>query len=107
MKTSKHTQGPWTRQNAIKIPWGTEKANVLTIENDNDTIVALSVLHGPFIDDVYDEEEAEANARLISAAPDMLEALELVFNEMDLKTKSQFNCFDKVKRAIAKARGDK
>ena len=47
--------------------------------------------------------ESEANALLIAAAPEMLAALEQVFVEMDLKTRTQFKAFDAVRAAIVKA----
>lgn len=45
--------------------------------------------------------ERDANARLISAAPELLEALEAVVSVADRKTVE----FDKAHAAIAKARG--
>lgn len=54
---------------------------------------------------VYRDEESEANSRLIAAAPDMYEALELVAKS------GAFSCFedsmwDAVNDALAKARGE-
>ena len=48
-------------------------------------------------------DESEANALLIAAAPEMLAALKQVFVEMDLKSRSQFKTFAKVRAAIEKA----
>lgn len=44
-------------------------------------------------------ESAEADARLIAAAPDLLEALEMVVNDV------MSPWYDKAREAIAKARG--
>ena len=53
--------------------------------------------------EVYnDQHDAKANARLISAAPDLLEALQVVLSVADRKTVE----FDKARAAIAKATGE-
>lgn len=54
-------------------------------------------------------KEHEANARLIAAAPDLLEALEWAVNEFDGNTRytsaeQRQNCIEKCRAAIAKAR---
>ena len=51
-----------------------------------------------------DKEENRANALLISAAPDLLEALEAVMRAHDLGTHN-FNAHDLATKAISKARG--
>lgn len=61
----KHTPGPWVANNQHAGP------TVWRVESDasgypNDGWCVADALHGP---------EAEANARLIAAAPDLLEAL--------------------------------
>jgi len=48
-------------------------------------------------------EQLEANARLISAAPDMLEACKLVIEQAGLSTNSP--CYIKLKQVIEKAEG--
>ncbi len=50
-------------------------------------------------DDSLEPEAEEANARLISAAPDLLEACELVLQTTDPAV------FDVVRAAVKKARG--
>lgn len=53
-------------------------------------------------------EELHANARLISAAPDMKTALEMILEVHDGKAPSVFgeHAIDKVRSALAKARGE-
>ena len=46
-----------------------------------------------------DNEETNANARLIAAAPDLLEALEALLE-------GDFNVAEKARAAIAKAKGE-
>lgn len=54
-------------------------------------------------------DNAEADARLIAAAPDLLEALEMIVAEADSYTartgKPVYNWLDQARAAIAKARG--
>ena len=78
-KKPKHTPGPWRVDNT----WG------LIIAGENDEIAAC-------------HSGIEANANLISAAPDMLEALKLVCENVNL----DFDELCAVKSAIRKARGE-
>lgn len=110
--TYKHTQGPWhydwtTKTNGVAQGWSVGPADkpldqmdhidpVLTIENDC--------------------EEAEANAQLIAAAPELLEALEEFYNDVVKEVCSQgdgfteegllhLKVFQKAKSVIEKAGG--
>ena len=89
---SKHTPGPWMK------------------DDDGDRVVDLAYFIVAEVDGV-DEAEVEANARLIAAAPDMLEALREVFaahpNHTWLPGLSARErlAFRQVKAAIAKAEG--
>ena len=64
--TTKHTPGPWRVKHKAKLGW----AGVLTQEGD---IIADIVVDGQ---DFRDPEQALDDARLIAAAPDLLEACE-------------------------------
>lgn len=62
-------------------------------------------------DELISEEEMQANAQLIAAAPEMLEALERVIksfapNGVEGLTKTQSLVIGNVMNAIAKARGE-
>jgi hypothetical protein len=65
--TQKHTPGPWTDQTDDGSQWG--------IYDRHGRCVAQAQQVAPLAND-YTQEERTANARLISAAPDLLEALE-------------------------------
>lgn len=95
---AKHTPGPWyTRYNQIS---SLTSSHGCTIANCNATQKGIT------------DEEAEANAALISAAPDMLETLEAVLDwwthtpgfengEDDMPAE----IFDGIRNAINKAKG--
>lgn len=68
MKT-KHTPGPWLAY------YGSSEELVTIIDSQNEDICELA----PFVDD-YSEEEMNANAKLMAAAPEMLEALNAIMN---------------------------
>lgn len=93
--TDKHTQGPW------KISKETTKGQFVTethIRAANDWHIALV---GPC--------EVDANARLISAAPDLLAALEhaiRVCEASDDKTGLAFSILTQARAAIKKAKGE-
>jgi hypothetical protein len=102
MSGEKHTRGPWR----VYADFRTELCRVTQdefttlvgwdIESDDEVIVGCEgIIPGP---------TSEANARLIAAAPDLLEALEAFLNEADEGHVSVDT--DKAARAaIAKAKG--
>lgn len=48
-------------------------------------------------------DEREANARLIAAAPELYEAMQLVIGSMSLERVERFDILEKCKKAIEKA----
>lgn len=109
---SKHTPGPWrfNKRDEMDVAiWGSDG---FTICGDVYVIADVSF---PEKNDAYGHEEA--NARLIAAAPDLLEALEAAI-EHGLVPKSsaseggamrhvsQVKCADQIRAAIAKAKGE-
>ncbi len=99
MAKEAHTLGPWEAE------W----------ERFDKEIEIVSLGEGVLVASVdYDDVEhdvAEADARLIAAAPELLEALEWARSEIMGLTRyddeRQFeNCFAKLTKAIAKARGE-
>ena len=84
---SKHTPGPW------------EYNGSSDVKQNNGTGVARVALNGS-------ADEIKSNARLIAAAPDMLEAIEVTLKRfMDDEGYDAVN-FEELIAAIAKARGE-
>lgn len=77
----KHTKGPWVVKRIHATEFHIDEAGQCVLTN-------------------------EANAQLIAAAPDMLEALELVA-ESEIGKELKFRVIDAVLSAIKKARGIK
>ena len=75
-KSTKHTPGPWVvgRQDDEE-----DGRNILIDAKSNPTAFIASAL------DIADIEAQEANALLISAAPDLLEALEGLLKNVELQ----------------------
>ena len=82
---SGHTKGPWVTTGA------------LVKTGDNNWIACCDVSR------VIPDKEMLANARLIAAAPDMLEALEQLQN--DVLGSGDGSGFEKARAALAKAEG--
>ena len=109
MTEASHTPGPWgyVPSNEHHGPyvvnqWGSgDICDCYTMSNLND----YSVRNGGDSKPIhFQRDEADANARLIAAAPDMLEALELVIQWAD-GIGSPANMFNVARSAIAKATG--
>ena len=90
--SANHTPGPW---------------NVIP-ENRKSTVAKVCLPSGGLIADVsswwVDTESAKANARLIAAAPTMLEVLEYVLS--DLNSELDYETGVIIRAAIAKAKGE-
>lgn len=98
MTQSKHTLGPWKFRNEKSRP-------VTRIYANGDAIASAlrpkrEVLEGFHIP----EQEVIANARLIAAAPDLLEALERCVSVLSMHDTPHI--YNQAKEAIAKARGE-
>ena len=71
---AKHTPGPWTAEFGID--------QMVSMDTTVCSIPAAGTRGGWFIFSPADDNgEAEANARLIAAAPDLLEALRAIYKE--------------------------
>lgn len=99
-KETKHTPGPWvfgktTRQDQRLILGGPGRKYVASV-----TVQQIPRPMG-----IADESEREANARLITAAPEMLEALEELLSLPNKQRPQQV--WEEARVAVAKARGEK
>lgn len=95
MKTEKHTPGPW-QQREVKA----SRAGI-TIEGRNGNYIAAVDCDG-------DRESMHANARLIAAAPDLLEACRLADEKLSSVTQPGESGWDAVmacRAAISQAEG--
>ena len=89
--TVKHTPGPW------KI--GTPPPNgEQTIGTQSGLMVAVAVTAVNF------KQQTIANARLIAAAPDLLDALQSIIEDIDSDFGTDYD-YNKARAAIAKATG--
>jgi hypothetical protein len=95
-----HTPGPW----AI-LPEGTPHGEIATVYNTPDGWVSI---HAPTWLNIGDQQVAMANARLIAAAPDLLDALRIARDHIDMDALEVSHCKDaeRIRSAIAKATGE-
>ncbi len=96
MSNATHTPGPWA------------------VSTAGDIWIKAGPLHVATIPRAGDGDWSESNARLIAAAPELLEALELALQGLDIAATKQLPEFigfvlaaDKARAAIAKAKGTK
>lgn len=92
---AEHTKGPW-------------RVGVKNAGTDERTVDAehyhVCTCHHHCVGSI--EKEMEANARLIAAAPDMLEALERLVANLDEGDFVSTTRIDEASAAIAKAKGE-
>ena len=91
---TKHTQGPWFANKS-----SADFCNVCVGSGEYDPAVAA--VHPNSFSDIFGAE-TEANARLIAAAPEMLDALKAAWAK---RPDNWDNEWDQVESAIAKAEG--
>lgn len=108
MKHSKHTPGPW--KSTKRYNKQTERFQLVSIESESGRQIAImSEHHGdtPLTPMSQFETSAQddADAHLIAAAPEMLEALEAVRDRNTEDPNDYDRVFQKVLVAITKAKG--
>lgn len=105
----KHTKGPWIARPDV-LDFKTNAIDIVSkqVTNLGDQISVATV----FGSTVYDEDQKIANAQLIAAAPEMLEALENLIAAVDRPEAYQFvdnRCLiavQNIRKIIKKARGE-
>jgi hypothetical protein len=91
---SKHTPGPWT--------WG-ENYNGLYGSGKDNEVLTFASYEGMYLS--YSNKYTHGNARLIAAAPDLLEALKEMLEMWEDKPLYGADIAGKAYAAIAKAEG--
>jgi len=104
--TSKHTPGPWAVQSAEECT-GRQLDDLVkwVVTGDQHS---LWISTGPTWDPEH-AEESEANARLIAAAPELLQTLQMVesvYRKNCVTEGEPSSVFDAMQAAIAKATGE-
>lgn len=98
-----HTAGPWKADNADD----TFGDHNITKQDGSEGLSAIAAV----VSNGRPAEEVQANANLVAAAPDLLEALEIIMDDFRIVPKSALHspsCMATVSNAvaaIAKARG--
>ena len=97
--SAQHTPAPWTAQN--------DGRDIISIQHSNNDPGAISMTLAKVTARMTWRSQAEANARLIAAAPDLLEALKACDEAMSYMSEYDIPITlpAQVKAAIAKAIG--
>jgi len=108
-----HTQGEW---GVATIDGGAADDEVVTTVNNCMVNIASVFGAGEYSEARRDgknephyevsKEEAEANARLLSAAPDLLYAVQDLLRRFDHHEASAYDCIVAARAAVAKATGE-
>ena len=102
--STQHTPGPWIGAGPSFGDQFPRYTTEITTEDERYGDGYIQICELPFH---HHDEENEANARLIAAAPDLLEALkEMLDSHEDVCTGYGEGAADKARAAIAKATGD-
>lgn len=104
--SAKHSKGPWTFKTVNKT--NVDGVNVSFSVDGADRLEICSGQSQEHLQSsrAINEDECRANARLISAAPDLLEALEAVAGAWgNLPFRSPIGLKQQIDAAISKARG--
>lgn len=98
--TSKHTPGPWDFGNTHH----DDQKLILSKGGKGKYICTVQIHQTPRAFGTHEEPEREANARLITAAPELLRVAELLVSWLDEEPGAHKLC-DEARAAIAKATG--
>ncbi len=106
---SKHTLGPWVV--GTKTEFGTHNANMIFDSQDGSVAMVYGLPSNTMLEKMDEERYAEgkARARLIAAAPDLLEALkdlEAGYERLKGQGYPVSDCQKQARAAIAKATGE-
>lgn len=101
MSETKHTPGPWI----LEGPWA-GFCNIRRADN-GEMVMSLSAPGPEFGDREHSPEEKEANANLMAAAPELLDACKAMFKQFKIMTTDGdgLDALGKAYEAIEKAEG--
>ena len=102
MSETKHTPGPWRISGESAT---TVQADYRAINSEGGVLIARALGY-PNSGYFPSDDEATANARLIAAAPELLESLERCFNIMNNGGTWSIEDQAAARAAIAKAKGE-
>jgi len=99
---SGHTPGPWSHDYRHNRNGGYSQE----VFDERGELIATAAWYPVKLDDIITTTNREANARLIAAAPDLLEAAERALAELEMFCAgTSLGEIGKLRAAIAKARG--
>ena len=98
----KHTPGPWT---VVKPQYENKKGVFASIYTNPATEKGFRTCEFDIRADGYQNSHAEANARLIAAAPDLLNMLQRMIDESEDCGRPFLLTLEHARAAIAKAEG--
>jgi hypothetical protein len=103
MSNTKHTPGPWE----LKMPKGNRPSARISGDGWEDFAKVFTRTTFEGESKLHDCEEGEANARLIAAAPELLETLKDMVGQYSLcnETLGEKRTLENARAAIAKAEG--
>jgi hypothetical protein len=93
---TKHSKGPWTLEPGSVVKSGA----YLKVLGSN----GVTVARVPIPEKIYRQPEAKADARLIAAAPDLLECLQEIVENKSVALDFLTGTLARAKAAIAKAK---
>lgn len=103
MSTAKHTPGPWTLETVTTAVGICHKIGPFPPRRPDDVTTRSACLYADYPSGCNPaDEELKANARLIAAAPELLEALEAITEPYDTSLPE----YKVARAAIAKAKGE-
>ena len=101
MSKHKHIPGPWEFDEAGSWKDGKRTSTEYFVRRPGDDVAIASDI----IDPANDDQPSKANAHLITAAPDLLEALESIVKCLEYSDDAPAR-MDMARAAIAKAKGE-
>ncbi len=94
MSEFKGTKGEWYYEESYDERYGPD-IYIINTHMDNDVVEFATVWPG------FDKQEAEANAKLISCAPDMLKELKYILDNSTMRVTDKYRLESLIKKATS------